>query len=174
MSEEESADFTALAVVAVNQEGTWFVLEIAYGRWMPPEALDKLFEVVRRWRPCQVTIEGGIFKRFFEPIIHNEMAVRNVFFQTTTVSNRAGGVGNAKLVRIKALAPRVRAGKLWFVEGASYVDELKTEMAGIANDAIKSIHDDLIDALAFGEQVCAPPVVGADDETDDNLQRQVA
>ena len=51
------------------------------------------------------------------------------------------------------LAPRFRAGTIWFLEGADWLDELELEFLTFPDGA----KDDLIDTVAYFEQIMEVP-----------------
>ena len=58
-----------------------------------------------------------------------------------------------KELRIEMLAPRFMTGTVWFPRGADFLQELEGELLKFPT----GIHDDLIDALAYIEQMALVP-----------------
>ena len=50
-SGKASADLCAFAVIGVDEEDYWYVLDLWYGRWDGPEQISKLFDLVRAYKP---------------------------------------------------------------------------------------------------------------------------
>ena len=90
-----------------------------------------------------------------EPIIQNEMKRRNVFFNVIPLEHAKAGT---KLERIKALQPRFKAHSIFFPDEADWLPEVKSELAGVTKDAIKSEYIDVVDALAMTNQVAEAPI----------------
>jgi hypothetical protein len=55
------------------------------------------------------------------------------------------------------LQPRFRAHSIYFAQDAAWLSELKTELAGVTKDAIKSLYIDCVDALAMLTQISKKP-----------------
>ena len=83
------------------------------------------------------------------------MQKRNVFFNVVPLEHAKQG---SKLERIKILQPRFKAHTVYFPDKADWLPELKSELAGVTKDEIKSEYIDCVDALAMTEQVALPPV----------------
>ena len=43
ISKNTGADYSAIVVVGVNSENTWFIPEIVFGRYDPTELIDQIF-----------------------------------------------------------------------------------------------------------------------------------
>jgi predicted phage terminase large subunit-like protein len=153
-STRKDACYRAIAVVAVNEQNNWFILDMPYGRWDSAELLDQIFRCVKRYGLDNFYIEKGHFQQILEPFMMKEMSKRNVFFNVEPLEH--GKVGN-KLERIKMLQPRFKAHTIYFPNEADWLGELKAELAGVTKDEIKSEFIDLVDALAMTEQVAEVP-----------------
>ena len=156
-----SGCYRAICVNAVTQEGHWFFLEIRYGRWPTSRHMDIIFETVTRWQLKSFGIEKGEYQETIEPFIHEEMARRKIFFDVVPLEHAKVG---SKLERIKMLSPRFKAHTIWFPSTPVYQDgegnwitELKSELAGVTREEIKSLFIDLADAAAMQEQVATAP-----------------
>lgn len=67
-------------------------------------------------------------------------------------------------MRIDALQPRFAVGSVWFRGAAPWLEKLEGELLAYPHGA----HDDVIDALAYMEQIALPPV-GAGSEDWSNI-----
>lgn len=149
ISEKQTADFSVIMVVGVNPENHIFVLDCAYGRYTPSEVIDKVFEFVQQYDVLKVGIEKVAYQSAFSHFLEKEMPRRNIFFEIVDL------IANAqKEVRIKTLQPRFKTGTIWFEQNADYLDELETELLSFP----KGLHDDLIDALAYSDQIVEVPI----------------
>ena len=78
------------------------------------------------------------------------MPHRNMFFTVTALQAQ-----RKKEERISALQPRFSSGSVWIPQDAGdWWVELKGEMLAFPN----GIHDDLLDSLAYVEQIAVTPV----------------
>ena len=148
ISQKESSDYTAMPVVAVDGDNRWYVLDCPYGRWTPSDAIEKLFWLVKKYRPLKVGVEKVAYQSAFEHFLQKEMIRRNFFFQVEELK-----ANRHKELRIKALEPRFKAGLIYFPDTADWLSEMETELLTFP----KGKHDDLIDALAYIEQIAEPP-----------------
>ena len=148
ISQKDSADYTAIAVMGINDNSDWFLIDGFFGRIKPDETINKVFEFVKMYRPYSVVLEKVAFQTSMKTFMENEMVRRGVYFGIDMVSRPSHK--NSKLSVIKAMQPIVNMGKLWVPDGyiSSFVTELLDEMQLITNDKILAKHDDLVDAIA--------------------------
>lgn len=151
ISQKLTADYTAICVVGINEENHWFILDIIYGRFDPTQTMDKIFEAVTKWKPIKVGIEKVGYQAALEVFLKKEMPKRNIFFMIEPLYAQ-----NKKELRIEQLQPRFSAGTIWLPEEADWLTELEAELLSFP----KGNHDDLIDALAYVEQIGIAPSGG--------------
>jgi len=144
----------AVDIVGVDSNNNWFILDVRYGRWDSAQMMDVIFEVVKKWNLRDFHIEKGHYQQVIGPFLTKEMKKRNVFFNVEPLEH--GKVGT-KLERIKMLQPRFKAHSIYFPDEAEWLPELKSELAGVTKDAIKSQYIDVVDALAMVEQIAEAP-----------------
>lgn len=147
ISKTDTADYTAIVTVGVSSENHWFVLDIDYGRYDPSETIDAIFRAVQKWRPLIVGIEKVAYQQALAHFLQKEMVARNIFFRIEPLKAE-----KKKELRIQALQPRFVAGTVWFPEHADFLSELEAELLTFP----RGKHDDLIDALAYIEQIAYP------------------
>ena len=138
-------DDTAIAVAKVNENG-WFVENIIYGRWGLDETATKIFQAVRDYRPISVGIEKGIAKQAVMSPLSDLMKRYGTFFRVEELTH-----GNKKKTdRVMwALQGRFENGYITLNQGewnVKFLDQLFQ-----FPDALT--HDDLIDALAYIDQL---------------------
>lgn len=148
ISEKETADFTAICVVAVDEGNNWYVLDVIYGRFNPSETIERVFWAVKKYKPLEVGIEKVQYQAALSHFLEKEMRRRNLFFTITELK-----ASKQKEIRIKALEPRFKAGLVHFPDIADWLTELESELLMFP----RGKHDDLIDALAYMEQIARPP-----------------
>jgi predicted phage terminase large subunit-like protein len=145
-SKRNDSCFRAIVVGCFMPDGHWYILDVPYGRWDSIELMDKMFEVVKKWGIRDFGIEKGQYQQILEPILYREMTIRNCRF---AISEMEHGKIGSKLERIKMMQPFFKSGAVWFPEGADWLSELKSELAGVTRDELKSEYVDLIDALTM-------------------------
>lgn len=150
-SKAASADYSVCCVVGVTPEGMWQVLDCWYGRVTPVEHMDEIFRLVQKWRPISVGIEKVQYQAAMLAFLQKEMPRRNVFFNVVPLI-----AGAKKEQRIDVLQPRFAVGGVWFPVGAPWLQEMEGELLAFPTGQ----HDDLIDALAYAEQIASAPVAG--------------
>jgi len=138
-------DETAIAVVKVSPDG-WYVDNIIYGRWSLDETATKIFQAVRDYRPISVGIERGIAKQAVMSPLLDLQKRYGTFFRVEELTH-----GNKKKT------DRV----MWALQGRfenGYVTLSKGEWNSRFLDQLFQFpdpltHDDLIDALAYVDQL---------------------
>ena len=148
VSQKANADYSAIVTVGVNSSGHWFVLDVEYGRYDPSTTMDAIFSAVRKWRPLSVGIEAVAYQSALLHFLEREMPKRGIFFRITPLKAE-----KKKELRIDTLQPRFAVGTVWFKAGAAWLEKIESELLAYPNGA----HDDVIDALAYVEQVANEP-----------------
>ncbi|MBQ3399581.1 MAG: phage terminase large subunit [Synergistaceae bacterium] len=148
ISEKVNADYSAIVTVGVNSAGHWFILDVEYGRYDPTTTMDAVFSAVQKWRPLTVGIEAVAYQSALLHFLEKEMPQRGIFFRVTPLKAE-----KKKELRIDTLQPRFAVGSVWMKTGAVWLSELENELLAYPHGA----KDDVIDALAYVEQMSAQP-----------------
>lgn len=151
ISQKSTADYTAICTVGVNEDNHWFILDIDYGRYDFDETQNRIFKAYSEHRPLIVGIEKVAYQAVLIDQVIKEMPRRNIYF--TVKELRAE---KKKELRIEALTPRFKSGTIWFPRGASFLHELEGELLSFAPGKTL-LRDDLLDALAYVEQIAFQP-----------------
>ena len=138
-------DETAIAVVKVSEHG-WFVDNIIYGRWSLDETANKIFQAVRDYQPVSVGIERGIAKQAVMSPLMDLQKKYGTFFRVEELTH-----GNKKKT------DRV----MWALQGRfenNFITLNKGEWNSRFLDQLFQFpdpltHDDLVDALAYIDQL---------------------
>jgi phage terminase large subunit-like protein len=138
-------DQTSIAVVKAGTEG-WWVADIIHGRWGVEKTARKIFEAVRDYQPVAVGIEKGALKNAVYPYLNDIMKSNQRFFRVEELTH-----GNKRKIDriVWALQGRFEHGKITLNKGewnAPFLDEL-------FQFPNKLVHDDLIDSLAYIDQL---------------------
>ena len=152
-------DETAIVVAKVGSDG-WFVENIIYGRWTLDETAMKIFQAVRDYRPVSVGIERGIAKQAVMSPLSDLMKRYGTFFRVEELTH-----GNKKKTdRVMwALQGRFENGHILLNQGewnSRFLDQLFQFPDPLT-------HDDLVDALAYIDQL-AQVAYSYDYEIDDH------
>ena len=139
-------DNSAIAVTRVAPSGKWYVEDIIYGQWSLDETCQKIFDAVEKYRPMKVGMERGIAQQAVMSPLGDLMRRRGRVFHIELLTH-----GNQKKEdRIAwALEGRFANGMISLRRGAwneTFIDEA-------ANFPSTLVHDDLIDALSYCDQI---------------------
>ena len=148
ISQKVNADYSAIVTVGVNSEGHWFVLDVEYGRYDPSTTIDAIFSAVQKWHPLSVGIEVVAYQAALQHFLEKEMPRRGTFFRIQPLKAE-----KKKEIRIDNIQPRFAVGTVWFKRGAPWLDKIEGELLAYPHGA----HDDVIDALAYMEQMIVEP-----------------
>ena len=152
-------DETAIAVVKVGTDG-WYVDNIIHGRWSLNETAAKIFQAVRDYEPVSVGIERGIAKQAVMSPLTDLMKQYGRFFRVEELTH-----GNKKKT------DRV----MWALQGRFENGQIELRKAEWNNRFMDQLfqfpdpltHDDLVDALAYIDQL-AKVAYNYDFEIDDH------
>lgn len=138
-------DQTAISVVKVNEDG-WWVAEIIYGRWDVKKTAQKIFDVVAQYEPLAVGVEKGALKNAVLPYLSDIMKRNQKFFRIDELTH-----GNKKKVDriVWALQGRFEHGGIVLNDG-EWTAEFLDQLFQFPN---AQVHDDLVDSLAYIEQI---------------------
>ena len=138
-------DETAIAIVKVHQEG-WWVKEIKHGRWDIQETCRQIFNAVQNYMPSKIGIEKGSLKNAAAPYLNDLMRENNMYFRIEDLNH-----GNRRKSEriIWSLQGLFENGKIVLERGdwnTPFLDQL-------VNFPNRQLHDDLVDALAYIQQI---------------------
>jgi hypothetical protein len=150
----ERLDHHAIAVVAVDERG-WTIEDIIYGKWDVRETALRIVKAYRDYRPIRLGIEKGMAMNAVLPYLTDEMNRLHCYFDVEPLTH-----GNkAKTDRICwALQGRMEKGRLSLFKGEW--NKLFIEQAEDFPSPL--VHDDLIDAVAYIDQIADPWFDGPD------------
>ena len=152
-------DNTAIAVVKVGESG-WVIENIIYGRWTLEETAQKIFQAVKDYRPISVGIERGIAKQAVMSPLTDMMKRYGFFFRVEELTH-----GNQKKTdRIMwALQGRFEHG-LVRIKRAEWNSRFLDELFQFPDPLT---HDDLVDAVAYIDQLAQVAYAGNWEEFND-------
>ncbi len=138
-------DNTAISVVKVSEHG-WYVEKIIYGRWSLNETANKIFKAVKKYHPTAVGIERGIAQQAVMSPLTDMMKRNSRYFHIQLLTH-----GNQKKTDriVWALQGRFENGLVTLGKG-DWNSEFLDELFQFPNHLV---HDDLIDSLAYIDQL---------------------
>lgn len=152
-------DKTAIAVVKSTEDGVWFVNKIETGRWDVKETAARILKNVKEFKPMAVGIERGSLKNAVLPYLSDLMRSNNVYCHIEDLTH-----GNRKKTEriIWSLQGRFEHGKVILNEEEEWAD-FKDEFLMFPTP---QVHDDLLDALSYIDQLVVTTYFSEDDEED--------
>ena len=139
-------DNSAIAVTKVTPDGKWWVQDIIYGQWSLDETCQKIFAAVEKYRPIKVGVERGIAQQAVMSPLGDLMRRKGRMFHVELLTH-----GNQKKEdRISwALEGRFANGMI-SLRKAAWNERLVDEAANFPSTLV---HDDLLDALSYCDQM---------------------
>jgi predicted phage terminase large subunit-like protein len=168
VSSRENADYTVIAVVAIDQKGDLLVVDIRRGRWDSSEIVEQLFSVQKRYRPDLFVVEQGTINKAIGPFLNREMQVRGIYLNLHPMVPTKD-----KMSRARSIQARLRSGGIRFDKERFWYDTLEDEMVRFPKDR----HDDQVDALswigqALDKMVTAATIEEEEDEEYNSMIRE--
>lgn len=149
-SKNTKLDQSSIAVVKVTDEGRWHIKDIIYGRWTFDETITRIFNSVREYRPLASGMEKGILRQAVLSPLSDLMRRQGFFFNLQELSH-----GNRKKTDriIASLQGRFENGFVTLEKGDWNIQFLD-QLFQFPNSLV---HDDLIDSLAYIDQLALIP-----------------
>ena len=144
-NKNKKLDETAIAVAKVH-EGGWWVADIKHGRWDIKQTCHEIMKAVVEYQPTAVGIEKGSLKNAALPYLMDLMRKHNHYFRIDDCTH-----GNQKKTDriVWALQGRFEHGQVTLNHG-EWNNEFVDQLVNFPNS---QLHDDLIDALAYIDQI---------------------
>jgi len=143
-------DNSAIACVYVTDDGHWWVENIKFGRWTLAETAENIFAMVDKYKPLSVGIEKGIAQQAVMTPLQDLMRMTSRVFRIQLLTH-----GNQKKTDriLWSLAGRFENGFVHLKKAdwnINFVDEA-------SNFPSPLVHDDLLDALSYIDQMVTIP-----------------
>jgi phage terminase large subunit-like protein len=142
MSKRSDSDNTGISRVYVDKENKWYVSAKKY-RVNVKSLIDLLFQLHDEGME-KIGLEETAYTEGVKPYFEEECRKRNKY--PYIVALKHGGV--QKETRIRGLIPRYSNGDIFHIEDEC--GDLEAELLRFP----KSKHDDVMDSLAYGNQIC--------------------
>lgn len=152
-------DESAIAVVKVTDDGVWFVKKIEHGRWDVKDAAGRILKNIQEFEPVGVGMERGTVRNAVLPYLSDLMRSKNTYAMIQDLTHG----GKQKTERIVwALQGRFEHGKVILNEEEDW-KEFQDQLLMFPTP---QVHDDLIDALSYVDQLAVTSYF-TDDQEDD-------
>lgn len=142
MSKKAQADYCGFCDNSVDKENFWNI-KAWRARLGPEELVDNLFALHEQRKYSAIGIEKTSYTDGLKPFLDAEQRKRNKFLPIVEVKHNQ----TAKEIRIRSLIPRYASGSIRHIKDRC--DDLEEEQTQFPN----AIHDDVLDALAYQDQV---------------------
>jgi len=138
-------DETAIAIVKIDRD-KWWVKDILHGRWNIKETAKKILKSATDNESSTVGIETGSLRNAILPYLEDEMRTEGKYISTVELKHG----GKKKTERITwSLQGRMEHGQISFNEDRDWKSFI-SQMLDFPNHLS---HDDLLDSLAYIDQV---------------------
>ncbi|MCK9370324.1 phage terminase large subunit [Candidatus Dojkabacteria bacterium] len=138
------SDRTAIVTIGVDQFNNWFIVNIIWEKLLPNEIIDHIFANWEHFQPRKVGIEMVAYQKSLHYTIIDEMRRRNIYLPVVELK-----ASRSKEERIEGLVPRYANGSVYHLQQCPYRAELEDELLRFP----RGKHDDIIDALAYMNQI---------------------
>jgi len=157
ISASKDADKTAFVVISVDKENNWYIRDIRTGRYGVMELIRELFYMDEKWKPISIGIEVVAYQKALSTFIQEEvkrgrkapLPIKELKPETS----RTTGLSEPKQYRIQSLEPRYASGKIYHLKTLRETADLEDQLRRFP----RTPHDDIIDALAYMEQLAFQP-----------------
>jgi phage terminase large subunit-like protein len=138
-------DETAIAIVKIDRD-KWWVKDILHGRWNIKETAKKILKSAVLCESSTVGIETGSLKNAIMPYLEDEMRTEGQY--VSIIEMRHGGKKKNERI-VWALQGRMEHGQITYNEDRDWKPFI-SQMLDFPN---RLSHDDMLDALAYIDQV---------------------
>lgn len=145
LSKGPKSDFTGIVKNYVTKKNDWHLSAKQY-RIDPKELINIIFQLHDEGFE-KIGIEEGAYSEAIEMFFNDECRIRNKY--PYIVKLKHGGV--MKETRIQGLVPRYEKGTIYHLAGEC--EDLEDQLLRFP----KSLHDDVMDALAYQSKIAEPP-----------------
>jgi len=140
-------DFTALVVIKVDEDKKWYVVAANRYKISPTEIVNLVFKANQVFKPMVIGIEEVAYQKALLYMCAEEMQRRG---EVVPVKGIKPDTSKSKSTRILSLVPRFEFGRIYFAQGLT---DLEMELGQFPRGA----HDDLIDSLAYMDEIVVYP-----------------
>lgn len=140
ISDSDKADFTAMVVGGVDENGVLHIVDVRRGRWDSLEIINNLFALNSEYSPELFIFEKGAIEKAIGPFLFKEEEERGVYLPKISETP-----SKDKRTRARAIQGRMRASKVKFNSTAEWYPTYLDEMIGFP----RGIKKDQVDATAW-------------------------
>lgn len=156
ISTAAEADQTAIVVVSVDTDNTWYVRDLKVGRWAPNDLIQEIISVDTKWRPLSIGIEEVAFQKALSVFLREEVKrQRRLPLPIKPIKHErlSTGLTVSKDYRIQSLEPMYAEGKIFHNKNLDSTIALEDQLRRFP----KNDHDDIIDSLSMARDFVFSP-----------------
>lgn len=154
ISKKEQADYTVFLVAGVDEHENIYMLDSYKGRWNADEIIDVMFEIHRKWKPRRFGLEKGHISMTMDAPLQRR--IKDAKMYDLQVESLPPGKADKEL-RARSIQGLMALGKVYWPEGALWVDDFLNEMLRFPN----GVKDDCVDAAAWiGKMLATQGYIG--------------
>lgn len=140
ISKSQTADYTAIAVVGIDDAGNLYLVEMVHGRLDPNESVAAIFDIEKRYNPGMFLVEKGTLAHSMGAMLRNEMRRRRSYPNLHPVSTSGD-----KRAKARGIQKIMRGGSMYFNMTADWFPAFEDELLRFD----RGRHDDQVDAVAL-------------------------
>lgn len=156
------SDKSVIITCAYDSSNIMYLIDIAAGHWTPFDKSVNALRIQKQFNPIRFGIERA--------------GAQNDFFYTVDVAQKESGIripvedlkhgGVNKNIRMSNLHPLFLTEKICFNQNTPNLDELEAQLTSFDLD-VESLHDDIMDTLAYQLQFIRGRTFEEDEEEDE-------
>lgn len=143
ISQNQGADYTALVVVDVDDDGMWYLKHAARKRITATQTIELFFKIKEVFNPVCIGVETVAYQEAIIHFLNLEMKRRKIMLPVKSIRR---GPDKTKEMRIRGLIPRFEWGNIFVKQGLRDFEDEYIKFP-------KAPHDDIMDALASIEEI---------------------
>jgi len=147
ISQSDDADYTAVTVIDVDADQTWYLKYAKRFKITPTQIVTLMFNLQKEFQCQGIGVEIVAYQKALLYMLDEEMKRRGTILPVKGINP---GVAKSKETRIMGLVPRFEWGRILIAQG---LHDFETEYGTFPRGG----HDDLLDALSQLEQIVYYP-----------------
>ncbi len=149
LTEQRRLDYSGFIVVGLDYKKRWFIFEAMRKKNMQPsDIVDQIIEYYFKYKPEVIGIEAITYQGQIKKALEAEFSRRNIFQSVRDLHHHNRDKGQ----RIRGLQPFYKDGKIYHAKGL-----YDLEMELLTWSPSSTLHDDLIDPLAYVKDIAYAP-----------------
>lgn len=148
--ERNRGDSTAMVVIGLDEINSWYILEVVNKKLSPDKINEILLGLSLKWKPNRIGIESVAFSKLLKPSFEKYCLDKANFIPPVM---QLKTTGKSKEYRIKSLQPLYEQHKIYQRKPDFINHDVWYDLYEQLIHFPKASHDDIIDSLAYGNQL---------------------